>query len=172
MSKSPGGKGRLSPAAPRAGRGGDVRGRHALRVVEGERRTTREKDRGTHRPAGGRRNASPVVRRRRHLAVMLFVLAAAGLVTYLLLGPILRNVDSHRSLAELEGELEAERAKTAELEQRSERAQSNEYVEEEARGMNYVKPGEIPIIVLDDEEAPEPAPEGSDQPDEPVETTP
>jgi len=82
------------------------------------------------------------------------LLAAVGLVTYLLLGPILRNMESRRNLVELENELEAERAETRELEGRKERAQSKEYVENEAREMNYVKPGEIPIVVLDDQETP------------------
>lgn len=118
----------------------------------------RKSDEDSRKPVKKRKIVSPRVRRRRRLAVLLFVLAAAGLVTYLLLGPILRNIDSRRNLAEIENELEMERAKTRELEERMETAQSKEYVEDEARGMNYVKPGEIPIIVLDDEEASEEEP--------------
>jgi len=132
----------------------------------------RKSDEDSRQPVKKRKIVSPHVRRRRRLAVLLFVLAAAGLVTYLLLGPILRNIESHRNLAEIENELEVERAKTMELEERMETAQSKEYVEDEARGMNYVKPGEIPIIVLDDEEAPDEGLEEPTQPGTSTETTP
>lgn len=115
-------------------------------------------DEYSRQPVKKRKIVSPQVRRRRRLAVLFFVLVAAGLMTYLLLGPILRNIDSRRNLAEIENDLEMERAKTRELQERMETAQSKEYVEDEARGMNYVKPGEIPIIVLDDEEASEEEP--------------
>jgi cell division protein FtsB len=93
-------------------------------------------------------------------------------VTYLLLGPILRNIDSRRNLAELEDELEMERARTRELQERMETAQSKEYVEDEARGMNYVKPGEIPIVVLDDEEASDNESEEPYQPEASAENAP
>ena len=119
-----------------------------------------------------RKTVSPVVRRRRRLAVLLFVLVTAGVVTYLLLGPILRNIDSRRNLAELEDELEMEQARTRELQERMETAQSKEYVEDEARGMNYVKPGEIPIVVLDDEEASDEEPAEPDQPEVSAENAP
>ena len=132
----------------------------------------RKTDEGSRQPAKKRKAVSPRVRRRRRLAVLLFVLVTAGVVTYLLLGPILRNVDSHRNLVELEDELEMERAKTRELQERMETAQSKEYVEDEARGMNYVKPGEIPIIVLDDEEAPDEGLEEPALPEAPAEAAP
>jgi cell division protein FtsB len=158
VGKGPRGKAKRLPAAPKARTGKEGRGSRDLRVIEGGRQMARKSDEDSRQPAKKRKTVSPRIRRRRRLAVLLFVLAAAGLVTYLLLGPILRNIDSRRNLAEIENDLEMERAKTRELQERMETAQSKEYVEDEARGMNYVKPGEIPIIVLDDEEASEEEP--------------
>jgi cell division protein FtsB len=138
-------------------------------VIEGGRRKALGKGGDSRRTVKTRKDISPQVRRRRRLAVLFFILAAAGLVTYLLLGPILRNMDSRSNLVLIEDELEEERDKTRELEERKETAETNEYVENEARGMNYVKPGEIPIVVLDDEEASEeepvfPAPQSESEP--------
>jgi cell division protein FtsB len=80
------------------------------------------------------------------------VLLAAGLITWVLLGPIMRTMESRRELSRAQSELEKERARTQELQERKERALSDEFVEKEARKMGYVKPGEIPIIVLESDE--------------------
>ncbi|MDY6794422.1 MAG: septum formation initiator family protein [Actinomycetota bacterium] len=115
-----------------------------------------------------RKTVSPVVRRRRRVVAVFLVLAAAGLITYLMLGPVTRNIESSNNLDELEAELEEERARTSELESRESNALTDEYVEEEARKMGYVKPGEIPIIVLDDEDETQVETEDTDTP-QPVE---
>jgi cell division protein FtsB len=60
---------------------------------------------------------------------------------------LLRYLDSRRELREAEEELREEEAATRFLEERKERAMSDGFLEEEARKMGYVKPGEIPIIV-------------------------
>jgi cell division protein FtsB len=172
VGRRPRGKAKRSPAVPRVRTGKEGRGSRDFRVIEGGRQMARKSDKDSRQPARKRKTVSPLVRRRRRLAAFFFVLAAAGLVTYLLLGPILRNIDSRRNLTEIENKLEMERAKTRELQERMETAQSKEYVEDEARGMNYVKPGEIPIIVLDDEEAPDEGLEEPTQPETSTATTP
>ena len=89
------------------------------------------------------------------MAVM--ALLAGGLVAYVLLGPVTRVIESRRNLSRAEAQLSEERSRTQLLEERRRRDLSEEYVEWEARKMGYVKPGEIPIIVLDEkEEEPEP----------------
>jgi cell division protein FtsB len=77
---------------------------------------------------------------------------AAGLVTYILLGPVTRLLESGNDLAEAESQLAEERARTQDLEERKAWDLTDRFVEWEARRMGYVKPGEIPIIVLDEEE--------------------
>ena len=153
MSKGLRGRAGRKKAIPKAKTRKDIRSRQNPGAVAGGRRSARKKQDDCLQHSKKRKIISPQVSRRRRLALVLFMLAAAGLVTYLLLGPIMRNMESRRNLAEMEEELEAERAKTTELQERMEMAQSEEYIEDEARGMNYVKPGEIPIVVLDDEEA-------------------
>lgn len=151
--KGPRGRAGGAQATP-AARKKNSHARRDFRVIREEGKRDRESGNAPRQLVKKHRNVPPSVRRRRRLAAFLMLLAAAGLVTYLLLGPILRNMESHRNLVELENKLEAERAETRELEGRKERAQSKEYVENEAREMNYVKPGEIPIVVLDDQETP------------------
>ena len=91
-------------------------------------------------------------RKKRRAAVLVAVLIALGLIAAVLYRPVTRVVESRRSLLRAEERLAEEKAKTRELEERLERDLSEEYVEGEARRMGYVKPGEIPLIVLDDKD--------------------
>jgi cell division protein FtsB len=100
-----------------------------------------------------KRGVKKEIRRRRRLAALFLALSAAGLITYLLLGPITRAVESRGNLSRAEAQLQEERSRTQALEERKSRALTEDFVEEEARKMGYVKPGEIPIIVLDEPEA-------------------
>lgn len=141
---------RGSPSTTNGSAGGSRPG-VGLRVLEGGRRDQGDRAGRDSRPhrKGGR--TSPRVRRRRRLVAVLLTMVAMGLITFLLLGPILRTIESRQALDRAEEELEEERARTRTLEDRRNRALSEDFIEEEARKMNYVKPGEIPIIILDDE---------------------
>lgn len=135
---------------------GNIEERGRLLVIEGGRHASRP-DGGKRRAATGgksatnrERAASPRAKRRRRLARAFLAALAIGLIVFVLYGPVKRYVESRRALSGTEAELERERAETAELEARRERAKTEEFVEEEARDMGYVKPGEIPIIVIDE----------------------
>lgn len=80
------------------------------------------------------------------------VLVSLGLIAAVLYRPATQVLESRRSLAQAEEKLAEEKARTQELEERRERDLGEEYVEGEARKMGYVKPGEIPLIVLDEKE--------------------
>ncbi len=83
------------------------------------------------------------------MAVAILVLLAAGLITYILLGPVTRVIESRHNLAQAEAQLAEERSRTWALEERKAWDMTDRFVELEAREMGYVKPGEIPIVVLD-----------------------
>ena len=99
-----------------------------------------------------RRRATPRAGKRRRAFALLAVIISLGLIAAVLYRPVTRLVESRNSLLRAEERLAEERAKTQELEERLERDLSEEYVEGEARRMGYVKPGEIPLIVLDDKD--------------------
>jgi len=82
------------------------------------------------------------------VAAVLVVLAL-GLIAYILLGPLTRLIESRRNLSQAETQLGEEQSRTAVLEERKAWDLTENFVEWEARKMGYVKPGEIPIIVLD-----------------------
>lgn len=104
-------------------------------------------DRG-HAPS--RRGEIPArTRRRRRILAVALSLLAVGLVVYILLGPVTRLVESRRNLSRAETQLAEERSRTAALEERKAWGMTDTFVELEARKMGFVKPGEIPIIVLD-----------------------
>ncbi len=94
------------------------------------------------------------------MATVFFALLAVGIIAYILLGPVTRILESRRNLGKLENQLAEERSRTARLEGRKAWGLSEDFAELEARKMGYVKPGEIPIIVLDyrEEESDTPAP--------------
>lgn len=120
-------------------------------MVRGEPTAGREsRHRGASRPEAAR--SRPIARRRtkkrRCLVAAAFLLALA-LAAAVLYGPFSRYLSSRRELARTQSLLTEEEEATRALMERRERALSNDYVEEEARKMGYVKPGEIPLIVLD-----------------------
>ena len=61
-------------------------------------------------------------------------------------------IESRRNLSQAEAELAEEQSRTLALEERKAWDMTDRFVELEAREMGYVKPGEIPIVVLDHEE--------------------
>ncbi len=89
------------------------------------------------------------VKRRRRIAGAVLAILAVGLIVYVLIGPVTRVIDSRRNLSRVEAQLAEERSRTAVLEERKSWGMTDTFVEWEAREMGYVKPGEIPIIVLD-----------------------
>ena len=95
---------------------------------------------------------------------MILALLAAGLITYLLLGPVTRTIESRRNLSRVQAELAEEKSRTEILEDRKSRSLTDEFVEQEARKMGYVKPGEIPIIVLDEKETEQASEQSPEQP--------
>ena len=144
MSKKTRGRGRATPGPPSRGKREHAeKAPQRLRVIEGGR----GEQQSSRRPVSSRK-----VRRRRRIAFAVLTLMAAGLVTYILLGPVTRLLDSRSDLAKAEAQLAEEKASTQELEERKAWDLTDRFVEWEARRMGYVKPGEIPIIVLDEEE--------------------
>lgn len=85
--------------------------------------------------------------------VLLIVLALA-VVFLVLAGPIKRNLQASSELRTYQRELEAERQETRELEERRDRAQQTDYLIKQARRLGYVMRGEIPVIVVREEEEP------------------
>lgn len=82
----------------------------------------------------------------------MLVVLALGLIVYVLLGPVTRLIESRRNLSQVETQLSEEQSRTAVLEERKAWDMTEKFAEWEARKMGYVKPGEIPIIVLDYQE--------------------
>ena len=127
----------------------DYRG---LRVIQGGRAES-SKGAGHSESAASRRCELPAkIKRRRRIVAAFLVVLALGLITYVLLGPVTRLIDSRRNLVRMETQLSEERSRTAVLEERQAWDMTEKFVEWEARKMGYVKPGEIPIIVLDYQE--------------------
>jgi cell division protein FtsB len=131
----------------------DERDPRSLRVIQGGR-TGSGSTADNRKAATARRGEIPagVRRRRRRIATAVMVVLALGLVTYILLGPVTRMMESRRNLARAEAQLAEERSRTRVLEERKAWDMTERFVELEARKMGYVRPGEIPIIVLDHQE--------------------
>lgn len=137
-------------AFPTTDRGRSDAGRKVLQVVEGGLGVRSRDDRGGER-SGSRRAGKARLSRRRALA-LLALFPALALAAVVLYRPVARYLESRGELSRTEARLAEERALKEELEERRARALSDEYVEGEARRMGYVKPGEIPLIVLDDKD--------------------
>ena len=159
MSRDPRGRRGKPSASSRRDKNRGQGNPRGLRVIEGGRG---DSDAGPEGPARvpSRRHRTPRrVKIRRRIAFAVMTLMAAGLITYVLLGPVTRVLDSRSNLARAEDQLAEERSRTQSLEERKAWDLTDRFVEWEARKMGYVKPGEIPIIVLDEEE--EQAPEST-----------
>ncbi len=148
------GAGKTPPAAVRARRGGSEG--HARAGAPATSRGTRREGVGREPRAAAsqaQRRVAPRKGRKRRAVVLAAVLVSLGLIAAVLYRPVTQALDSRRALAQAEEKLAEERARTQELEERKERDLGEEYVEGEARKMGYVKPGEIPLIVLDEKAA-------------------
>ncbi len=122
---------------------------HGLRVIQGGRKDGSKSD-GSRDVAISKRCELPIkIKRRRRIVVAVLVVLALGLIAYILLGPLTRLIESRRNLSQAETQLTEEQSRTAVLEERKAWDLTENFVEWEARKMGYVKPGEIPIIVLD-----------------------
>jgi len=130
----------------------EKKGPQRLRVIEGGRAGERVAAGGKEQARTRRCELPAKVRRRRRIVTAILVVLAAGLITYILLGPVTRVIESRRNLSQAETELAEERSRTLALEERKAWDMTDRFVELEAREMGYVKPGEIPIVVLDHEE--------------------
>lgn len=143
------------PKVVRVSHGGaEARTRAGISVAPGIRRESGKKESRTA-TSRARRQVSPERRKKRRAAVLVAVLMALGLIAAVLYRPVTQALDSRRTLARAEDKLAEERARTQELEERKERDLGEDYVEGEARKMGYVKPGEIPLIVLDEKDGDE-----------------
>lgn len=120
-----------------------------LQLVEGGRQGAEPRRRVSRQPAPQSHAVPPEIRRRRRLVALVLALLAAGLITYVLIGPVLKVIDSNRNLARAEAQLADEQSRTQSLQDKKELETTDGYVEGKARENGYVKPGEIPIIVLD-----------------------
>lgn len=108
-----------------------------------------ETPRGSHaRDAREARNQA--VNPRRKIMMGLLVLIALVIVGYILSGPIMRNIDASKEIKAKQLEAEKERAKTEDLSLRKAQANDMKFLEEEARRIGYVLPGEIPVIVVEE----------------------
>ena len=67
-----------------------------------------------------------------------------------LASPIMRNIDAARQTNAKQAELEREQAATENLETRKAEANDIKFLEEEARRIGYVLPGEIPVVVVEE----------------------
>jgi len=99
----------------------------------------------------GKRTSRPVKSQGGRKGFLLVLsLIALIIVTLVLLDPVLRYVKSSRDLHQKEKELEREKERTAELEERKAQAEDLNFLEREARKLGYVKPGEIPIKIVEE----------------------
>jgi cell division protein FtsB len=130
----------------------DQKGFKGLRVIEGGRASGQVATNGNKQAKARRCELPGKVKRRRRVVMAVLVVLAAGLITYILLGPVTRVIESRRNLSQTETQLAEERSRTLALEERKALDMTDRFVEMEAREMGYVKPGEIPIVVLDHEE--------------------
>jgi Septum formation initiator len=145
--------GRTKAKAPASRAKKKVDNGRRLHVVEGGRQVTEPRHkRVSGQPAHQKHRIPPAIRRRRRLAACILVLLAAGLITYVLLGPILGYVRSNRNLSKTEAQLAEEKAQTQELQDKKDFESTDKYAEGKARESGYVKLGEIPIIVLDEQQ--------------------
>ncbi len=86
----------------------------------------------------------------RRRCVFGFMLAATiFLVVMLGVKPLLQMHSSNNQVKAREASLQAERERTRELQERKEQAGNPQLIEEEARKLGYVMPGEIPIVLLE-----------------------
>lgn len=120
-----------------------------LQLVEGGRQGAKPRQRVSDPPARQRHAVPRKVRRRRRLATLVLALLAAGLITYILLAPTLRFIESRRNLSRVKAQFAEEQSRTQALQDKKELEMKDEFVEGKARESGYVKLGEIPIIVLD-----------------------
>ena len=91
-------------------------------------------------------------RRGKSLALLIFL--ALVIVGLLLTGPIMRNLDASTEIKAKQAEFEKEREKAEDLRNRKARANDMGFLEEEARRIGYVLPGEIPVIVVEEKAEP------------------
>ncbi len=89
-----------------------------------------------------------VLRFRRRLVFTFMLAAIIFLVVMLGVKPLLQMHSSNQEVKAREARLQAEREKTAALEDKKQQASNSELIEEEARKLGYVMPGEIPIVIL------------------------
>ncbi len=95
-------------------------------------------------PSGDRRTKRH--HRRRRLAVLaVLALIVASLV---LAGPLKRNLQASSELGARRQELEVEKEKTRELQERRDRALQADFIVRQARRLGYVLRGEIPVILV------------------------
>ncbi len=90
-----------------------------------------------------------VLRFRRRLVFTFILSAVIFLILMLGVKPLLQMRSSNQQVKAREARLQAEREKTAELEDKKQQASNPELIEEEARKLGYVMPGEIPIVILE-----------------------
>lgn len=148
--RAPAGKG-VEVTSYVAGMGIGGRGSGALEMVRG-RGTGKINGPRESKLHGGRREEWGRLWRRRRTTALIGLLPVLVLACVVLYRPVVRYLESSKELANAEARLAEERALTRELEERRDFASSDSYVEGEARRMGYVKPGEIPLVVLDDKD--------------------
>lgn len=93
----------------------------------------------------------------RKVQLGLLVLVALLIVGFLLTAPVMRNIEASEKIDVKQAELEKEQAKTEDLRLRQELANDLGFLEEEARRIGYVLPGEVPVIMVEEEVPAEPA---------------
>lgn len=90
-----------------------------------------------------------VLRFRRRL-VFAFILGSVIFLTVMLgVKPLWQMHSSNQEVKAREARLEQEREKTTSLEEKKQQAGDPLLIEEEARKLGYVMPGEIPIVILE-----------------------
>ncbi len=105
-------------------------------------------------------NRKPISRReaalrfRRRVVAGLLVSLALLMIGMLAVKPLLQMASSNDEVERRAAQVEAERARTAGLEEEKLQADNAKTLEEEARKLGLVKPGEIPIVVLDEDDLP------------------
>lgn len=155
--QAPAGGWKRAGARPRlrvieGGNGRFPAGREGLTSGRYQEHARRQKGLGNRSSAVVRKAVSvdPRTARRRRLVSFCALVMCLTLIALVLHGPISRMLQSRRELGQVEAKLSQEREYTRSLEERKDRALSEEYVEMEARRMGYVKPGEIPLVVLEE----------------------
>lgn len=90
-----------------------------------------------------------VLRFRRRLVFGFILSAVIFLIVMIGVKPLLQMRSSNQEVKAREARLVAEREKTAGLEDKKQQASNPALIEEEARKLGYVMPGEIPIVILE-----------------------